>query len=132
MRKIGEASDPVKAFVRARCAERAGSEEKAADLHRAFQAWAEDHNQLSSKAFGSRLAELGYSREKRGGVVRYSGLSSPATSATGGQILVGVAANNTACCTARSTAGVRVVIDLDSGFGSCCFDLAQLCGHGRR
>ena len=92
MRKIGKASDPLKAFVRARCAERAGSEEKAADLHRAFQAWAEDHNQLSSKAFGSRLAELGYSREKRGGVVRYSGLSSPATSATGGQILVGVAA----------------------------------------
>ena len=34
MRKIGKASEPVKAFVRARCAERAGSEEKAADKKR--------------------------------------------------------------------------------------------------
>jgi hypothetical protein len=34
VRKIGKASDPVKAFVRARCAERAGSEEKAAEKKR--------------------------------------------------------------------------------------------------
>ena len=67
----------MKAFLKACCAERAGSEAKAADLHRAFQAWAEaeDHPQLSPKAFGSRLADLGFERQKRGGVIRYSGLA---------------------------------------------------------
>jgi hypothetical protein len=76
-RKAGPAIDPVKAFLETCCAERSGSEAKAADLHRAFRAWAEskDHPALSPKAFGSRLADLGFGRQKRGGVVRYSGLA---------------------------------------------------------
>jgi hypothetical protein len=73
----GPALDPVAAFVRARCRKFAAGEAKAAELHRAFQAWAaaEGGDVLSAKALGTRLAELGFERSKRGGVVRWGGLA---------------------------------------------------------
>ncbi len=71
------ALDPVASFVKARCRKLGAGEAKAAELHRAFQAWAENegHEVLSSKALGTRLAELGFERSKRGGVVRWGGLA---------------------------------------------------------
>lgn len=71
------AHDPVASFLKARCRKLATGEAKAADLLAAFQAWAanEGHEALSSKALGSRLAELGFERSKRGGVVRWGGLA---------------------------------------------------------
>ncbi len=55
----------------------AAGEAKAADLHSAYQPCAviEGHEELSSKALGSRLAELGFERSKRGAVVRWGGLA---------------------------------------------------------
>ena len=75
-RKRGKPIDPVRAFLKSCCAERRGAEATAADLHRAFQAWAanQDQGPLSPKAFGTRLGELGFERVKRGGTVRYAGL----------------------------------------------------------
>jgi D5 protein-like len=75
--KRGKPIDPVKAFLKAYCSERKGAEATASDLHRAFQAWAAHQNrdQLSPKALGTRLSELGFERVKRGGVVRYRGVS---------------------------------------------------------
>ena len=73
----GPALDPVAAFIKARCRKLAAGEAKAAELHRAFQAWAADEGRdvLSPKALGLRLAELGFERSKRGGVVRWGGLA---------------------------------------------------------
>lgn len=73
----GPALDPVASFVKARCRKLAAGEAKAADLHSAYRTWAaiEGHEALSSKALGSRLADLGFERSKRGGVVRWGGLA---------------------------------------------------------
>jgi hypothetical protein len=67
----------VAAFVKARCRKLAAGEAKAAELRRAFQAWAaaECCEVLSPKALGSQLAKLGFERSKRGGVVRWGGLA---------------------------------------------------------
>jgi hypothetical protein len=75
--KRGKPIDPVKAFLKACCSERKGAEATASDLHRAFQVWAanKDQGHLSQKALGTRLNELGFERVKRGGIVRYSGLT---------------------------------------------------------
>jgi hypothetical protein len=73
----GPAHNPVAAFVKARCRKSSAGEAKAADLLAAYQTWAgiEGHEALSSKVLGSRLAELGFERSKRGGVVRYAGIA---------------------------------------------------------
>jgi hypothetical protein len=73
----GPAYDSVAVFVKARCRRLAAGEAKAADLLAAYQTWAaiEGHEALSSKALGSRLADLGFERSKRGGVVRWGGLA---------------------------------------------------------
>ncbi len=73
----GPGRDPVAAFVRACCQKRAAGEATAADLHAAFRLWAagEGAEAISAKALGQRLANLGFQRCKRGGVVRYSGLA---------------------------------------------------------
>jgi hypothetical protein len=65
----------VKAFLK--ISERNGAEATASDLHRAFQSRAANQNQgqLSPKAFGTRLSQLGFERVRRGGVARYSGLA---------------------------------------------------------
>jgi hypothetical protein len=75
--KRGKPIDPVKAFLKACCNERKGAEATASDLHRAFQAWSanQDQAQLSAKALGTRLSELGFERVKRGGVSRYKGVA---------------------------------------------------------
>jgi hypothetical protein len=67
----------VASFVKARCRKLATGEAKAADLHAAYTTWAENegHEALSSKALGSRLADFGFERSKRGGVVRWGGLA---------------------------------------------------------
>jgi hypothetical protein len=69
------ALDSVAAFLKVRCLKRSGKEEKAADLLAAYRTWAsvEGHEDISSKSLGSRLAELGFERSKRGGVVRWQG-----------------------------------------------------------
>jgi phage/plasmid-associated DNA primase len=73
----GPVLDSVASFVKARCLKRSGKEEKAADLLAAYRTWASvaGHEDISSKALGSRLADLGFERSKRGGVVRLGGLA---------------------------------------------------------
>ncbi len=73
----GPALDSVAWFVKARCRKLAAGEAKAADLQAAYGEWAANagHEALSTKALGSRLAELGFERSKRGGVVRWAGLA---------------------------------------------------------
>jgi hypothetical protein len=73
----GPALDPVASFVKARCRKSSAAEAKAADLHAAYSAWADTEGRevLSPKALGSRLADLGFERSKRGGVVRWGGLA---------------------------------------------------------
>ncbi|MFZ1108455.1 MAG: hypothetical protein WAN43_08940 [Rhodomicrobium sp.] len=77
LRIEGPARDAVASFVKARCRKLATGEEKAAELYRAFLAWAdaEGCEVLSPKALGSRLADLGFERSKRGGVVRWAGIA---------------------------------------------------------
>jgi hypothetical protein len=81
--KRGKPIDPVKAFLKVCCSEHKGGEATASDLHGAFLAWAANHDQgqLSPKALGTRLSELGFERVKRGGVVHYSGLAVAARAA---------------------------------------------------
>src|SRR5262249_44060787 len=73
----GKPIDPVKAVLKACCSERQGTEATASELHRAFLSWSanQDRGQLSAKALGARLSELGFERVKRGGVVRYRGVA---------------------------------------------------------
>jgi hypothetical protein len=69
--------DPVKAFLKTCTVKSHSAEASAAELHRAFMAWAEAGNTdaVSAKALGTRLAALGFERVKRGGVVRYRGVA---------------------------------------------------------
>jgi hypothetical protein len=78
-RSSSKRRDPVKAFVKDRTVKGEEQEAKAGDLHSAFIEWAAAQNAdtLSSKAFGARLTKLGFTREKRGGVIRYKGLALP-------------------------------------------------------
>lgn len=75
--KKASKADPVRAFLKQCCATKKDGEATAAELHRAFQAWAaaKGYDSLSQKALGTRLGELGYARGKRGGVCRYRGIA---------------------------------------------------------
>jgi hypothetical protein len=68
---------PVKAFISASCAKQADAEIASGILFNAYLDWSKGRGEapLSSTAFGRRMSELKYVRNKRGGVARYQGLA---------------------------------------------------------
>jgi hypothetical protein len=69
--------DPVKAFLKAETLGKAGAEIAAGILHDRYEEFckSEGETALSPTAFGRRMSELKYIRNKRGGIARYAGLA---------------------------------------------------------
>ncbi len=74
--------DPVEAFADACIVRRQRSEVVARDLYDAFAEWAAANglDEITPVAFGRAMTKLGYRKEKRGGVVRYLGMTLEKTS----------------------------------------------------
>jgi hypothetical protein len=79
VRKRGKRPEncPVKTFMSAACTTQTGAEIASGILLNAYLDWskAQGEASLSSTAFGRRMSELKYVRNKRGGVARYQGLA---------------------------------------------------------